>query len=692
MANVSQLIPNYLGGVSTAPDRELQPGQVRQAVNTYPDPTFGLKKRPGFKWIAQLGSTATYSGGHWFYYRHGISESYIGVIKGSAVYMWNVDGTVVTMTGNTGQTYLDNGKNEYDVLVRQGVIYITNKTETVAASSTNISGSITGNVASRADLPASPSDGDIYKITNTSAAEDDYYVKYVSASSAWIEWIKPGISEGLDPTTMPHKLSRTAENAFTFSTITWDTRAVGDNDSNPLPSFVGKKIQDTFFHNNRLGFLADDEVHLSRPNDFENFFITSALTQVASDPIAINCSSLEPVILRGVIPTPQGLMLFSDQEQFSLYSDSGVLTPSTAAIRSIANIPMDPNVQPVKLGSSVIFINKTPSYSRVFAMQPRGQFEPPVYSDIGKSVSEYIPDTITDLISNTQNQFVAMYDSSKRNVWWFRSYGEDNENAFRAWFNWELVGNVHFFNVDGDTIYTVTNQDGQYQLQSASLNQTPTEEIIQNDTATITVNPCLDLYATPDGSGTYDSATDTTRINLRYPLVSGLTPIVVQKTSGSNTTAGLFLEIKASGTLGSGKGYFDLVGDKTGLVTDLLTGYKYNYTVEIPKTFFMLEGEPDYTATLTISRMHFACGLTGTVEFKVTPQGETLEQTVGSVQQTNRYKLDTAPLDDERVFSVPIHQRTDNFIMKVFSDSPFPVSLNSMRWEGVYSPRYYRRA
>jgi hypothetical protein len=49
------------------------------------------------------------------------------------------------------------------------------------------------------------------------------------------------------------------------------------------------------------------------------------------------------------------------------------------------------------------------------------------------------------------------------------------------------------------------------------------------------------------------------------------------------------------------------------------------------------------------------------------------------------------PLNESSVFTVPVHQRTENFNVRVFNDSPFPVSLNSMMWEGNYSPRFYRR-
>ena len=47
MANVTQQIPNFLGGVSRLPDFNKQPGQVIDITNGNPDLTYGLLKRPG---------------------------------------------------------------------------------------------------------------------------------------------------------------------------------------------------------------------------------------------------------------------------------------------------------------------------------------------------------------------------------------------------------------------------------------------------------------------------------------------------------------------------------------------------------------------------------------------------------------------------------------------------------------------
>ena len=61
------------------------------------------------------------------------------------------------------------------------------------------------------------------------------------------------------------------------------------------------------------------------------------------------------------------------------------------------------------------------------------------------------------------------------------------------------------------------------------------------------------------------------------------------------------------------------------------------------------------------------------------------------VVMADMYLANDIALSASSVFSLPIHQKTDNFTLRLFNDTPFPVSLNSMMWEGIYSPRFYRR-
>ena len=116
------------------------------------------------------------------------------------------------------------------------------------------------------------------------------FLKYVanngtSGPGYYEETLSPSTSTGLDASTMPHELINTSVNNFTLQRISWVARAVGDDDTNAHPSFIGQKITQSFFHNNRLGFLSADTVSMSQSGDFFNMYHTSAQTITDSDPI-----------------------------------------------------------------------------------------------------------------------------------------------------------------------------------------------------------------------------------------------------------------------------------------------------------------------------------------------------------------------------------------------------------------------
>ena len=90
-------------------------------------------------------------------------------------------------------------------------------------------------------------------------------------------------------------------------------------------------------------------------------------------------------------------------------------------------------------------------------------------------------------------------------------------------------------------------------------------------------------------------------------------------------------------------------------------------------------------------------GTAGSADANVTLPAESVEiyidqwYTLHPTQDANYYLGDDVPIAEQNTFVVPIHQKADNYTLRVFSDSPFPLALTSMAWEGNYSPRYYRR-
>ena len=216
---------------------------------------------------------------------------------------------------------------------------------------------------------------------------------------------------------MPHELVNTGTNTFTFKKIEYTDRLCGDDDTNSHPSFVGEKITGGFFHNNRLGFLSKDNVSMSRSGESFNFYFKTAQTVIDSDPVDVSCSSIVPTKLHAVLPTAQGVILFSAKQQFILFSDSGVLTPGLSTIRAISNYEMDQDVQPVDVGTNLNFLTKTPGYTRVFSMVTRGQQENPQVLDLSRVVKEWISPDIDQLISSPQNSMIALASQSSNTVY-----------------------------------------------------------------------------------------------------------------------------------------------------------------------------------------------------------------------------------------------------------------------------------
>jgi hypothetical protein len=445
-------------------------------------------------------------------------------------------------------------------------------------------------------------------------------------------------------------------------------------------------------------------------------------------------------------------------------SSDGILTPTKTSIRTISSYEMDTVIDPVDTGTEISFISKTPSYTRVFTMVTRGENQNPIVSDIGKIVNEWIPSTVDTFISSAQNQFIAFSGQNTRYIYFFRQYSEGKDVKLQTWFNWLAPGNVQTIATDSDEFFAVTKQGGQFTLTKASLSQSPDDAIIVNNDGQ-RLNPCIDLYATAS-SVVYDTAGEFSKCFIPYNDATNLTPVIIIK---GTTATGQFIEsgftISPERVVESGNTYFKVpVKDLTSIASDVIVGYKYDFDVILPKTYYKIDAEmkrSDFTANLTIARMKFAVGLSGLMGFKLKSKGirqgkkqytgdgstteypwnssdidyiddDQIKVTVNNVETTDftvdrtgvlpkiifntapvnnstilifidewynlnpvviadNYLANDIPISEQTIFTLPIHQRTDNFTLRLFNDSPFPVSVNSMMWEGMYSPRFYRR-
>jgi len=177
MPAVTQLTPNFLGGVSRQNDDKKLEGQVTECVNGYPDPTYGLLKRPGLQYTNVLKKSdgtafnkSELADASWFFVERGAAGSYIGAIKGTNIYVWTAaDGTWCTVTNNAS-SYLSG--SDYHFRSIQDTTIITNRATTTAMQA---NGSFTAESVATIKLISLVSGNDyvvtIQGITSTSTAQ-----------------------------------------------------------------------------------------------------------------------------------------------------------------------------------------------------------------------------------------------------------------------------------------------------------------------------------------------------------------------------------------------------------------------------------------------------------------------------------------------------------------------------------------
>jgi hypothetical protein len=66
---------------------------------------------------------------------------------------------------------------------------------------------------------------------------------------------------------MPHLLISTGPGTFEWKEADREVLAIGDLDSNSFPSFIDEKINDVFFTESRLAFLAGESVVMSQAGE-----------------------------------------------------------------------------------------------------------------------------------------------------------------------------------------------------------------------------------------------------------------------------------------------------------------------------------------------------------------------------------------------------------------------------------------
>jgi hypothetical protein len=554
-------------------------------------------------------------------------------------------------------------------------------------------------------LPTSCLNGLILKVSNLDEAEgDDYYVEFKvttggssSGSGIWEECLKPGIKPYIDPDTMPHVIIRESDGTFTFRSLNeaqkagedlyWCERRVGDDETNPFPSFVNRKITGISFFRNRLVLLSGSNVICSQPGSYFNLFRISALAQTDADGIDLATGSLRPVDLRHALGDQMGLLIFSAKNQFMLTSDQDQFGPVSAKVVQFSSFNLNAKVRPVETGVSYIYVDNNQGFSQVTEMVATSVDNRPSVADLSRTAPNFVPADLESIVASSSAGAITFLSSSNRdNLRVFKFFNNGSERVLASWMEWDLPGNCLHQSSDSDILYLVTNQENGICLSTVSL-LSDVEGTAINESG-ISYEYRLDLF-TKTPLLEYDSANDETKVYFKAGTYDSTREIVVVVDDSATERGSIYI---APPPINGPSGWYVTVpGDRTG-ATNVVLGYSYEFRLEMPVFYRKFQmGDNRYQSDVVniprITKMVIQANDTGPYSAEVELLGRPTKTYQFGQKVANKYKANDAPLPELIDNYIPIYGKGTDAKVTLFSRTPFPLSLVAATWYGTYSNR-----
>lgn len=535
------------------------------------------------------------------------------------------------------------------------------------------------------NLPRSAPNGFTVQVKGATNVADDYYVRYDGDTQLWTECARPETPTTLDSSTMPQGLVRNADMSFTLKPLDWDDRDVGDEDSNPEPSFVGATINDIFFYRNRLGFISGENVILSRSASFFNFWFASVVDMQDTDPIDLAVSHNSVSILYHAVPFDEELLLFSNDTQFLLRAD-GVLSPKNCSLTEVTEFTCNPYVRPVGAGRRVYFPTERAEFTTIkeyFTIEDTTNLKDA--QDVTSHVPSFIPNGVYKIVSsNTENVlgFFTLGDESK--VYIYKYLFIDNSRLQSSWSYWEFNGarilGGGFIN---STLYLVFDRQGMITFESVSFtyNTKDYEEYepyrVFMDRKIVLPAITSDAYDDIEGQTKVDMKTiygDTLKAGVSYGLVDSKG--FFRKWTPEEMVDGRYVWLQGN-----------WVGRR------LIEGELYKFKAKFSEVMIRKQDDNGVTA-YTEGRLQLKnfwvnyanCGyIKAIVECfdKETYEYVMTARLLGS----GRNKIGLTALETGQ-FKFPVQSLSSNCSISIETELPMPVALIGAGWEGVY----YKRA
>ena len=574
------------------------------------------------------------------------------------------------------------------------------------------------------DLPNVSPNGYVVEIIGDEGTDfDNYYVKFTTNNGGafeegqWSETVEAGIPFKFNYDTMPHVLIRQADGNFRFARVDGDTytisgtdftlpkwgeRIVGDLESAPDPSFIGNKINNVFFFRNRLGFLAGDNVVLSRVSEFFNFFPETVVSILDNEPIDVAASHTKVAILKSAVTMGERLILFSDQTQFVLTSSADNLTPKTANVIVATEFESSAAAQPVPSGSSIYFLTQKGSFAGIREYIIQGENKIRDAANITIHVPRLIPSNIFKMaVSTNQDILVLLGTDNLNKLYVYRwLYGADGQKALSSWFTYSINSNRSILNVDfiGTDLFAVIEE-----ANKVTLEKIPFETEFREANSEFEFH--LDHKVTEATTGvsvSYNTSNNISTFTVPYRLRANMNIIGRYLGSGETST---FVDadgtaknllpsqlIQTTNTTDGSTSTITATGDFRNSKFIIGEPYEMHYRFSKQRLTEQGAGSPEYIGgRLQLHHFYIKYEDAGFFQVEVTPQNRdtSVHKFTGRLLGSSSAFIGQMNLDTG-TFKVPIMSKSDRVDIDVKNNTFLPTRLAGAEYEGVFHIRSRR--
>ena len=210
-------------------------------------------------------------------------------------------------------------------------------------------------------------------------------------------------------------------------------RQVGDTDSSPAPRFFGKQVSWMGMFQDRLCVAAGNTIDMSEVGNYFNFFRTQTLTVPDTDPVSIFALGSETDTIRHSVIFDRSLLLFGDNQQYSIDGRNPV-TPSTSTIIQSSAIEDATDCPPVVGGSLVFFGKRREGSAEIFQMEVGDVADTSNFNGLGMQLSDYLPGRPAQLlyVASPSTLFVRVSEAP-HSIFVFRFIDQNRQRVLDSW-------------------------------------------------------------------------------------------------------------------------------------------------------------------------------------------------------------------------------------------------------------------